>query len=129
MMRWILAAMFACAFLSGGALQAAQIEREKVDILLYRDFRSGAALEWEDVYIPTREGVRQRLLIAKATNVGCKAVLLLPGGKGKRVTKKRRGRMRTTGNFLVRSSPLFARAGFVTVLVQAPSDRSGGMRR
>ena len=90
MTRWILTAMFSCALLGGGALQAAQIEREKVDILLYRDFRSGAPLEWEDVYIPTREGVRQRLLIAKATNVGCKAVLLLPGGKGKRVTKKRR---------------------------------------
>ena len=44
MMRWILAAMFACAFLSGGGLSAAQIEREKVDILLYRDFRSGARL-------------------------------------------------------------------------------------
>ncbi len=127
MTRWFLAAMLACALSGGGGLHAAQIEREKVEVLLYRDFRGGAPLEWEDVYIPTREGVRQRLLIAKAANVGCKAVLLFPGGKGKRVTVERRGRMKTTGNFLVRSSPLFVRAGFVSVAVQAPSDRSGGM--
>ena len=127
MTRWILSVMFFCSLLSSGALQAAQIEREKVDILLYKDFRNGAPLEWEDVYIPTREGVRQRLLIAKTTSMGCTTVLLLPGGKGKQVTAKRRGRMKTTGNFLVRSSPLFARAGFITVAIQAPSDRSGGM--
>lgn len=126
-MKWFSAAMVSFVLLGGGGLHAAQIERENVDVLLYRDLRGGAALEWEDVYIPTREGVRQRLLIAKAANVGCKAVLLLPGGKGKRVTRKRRGRLRTTGNFLVRSSPLFARAGFVAVAVPAPSDRSDGM--
>ena len=127
MTRFILAATLSCFLLAGGGLHAAQIERETVDVLLYRDFRGGAPLEWEDVYIPTREGVRQRLLIAKAANAGCKAVLLLPGGKGKRVARERRGRLKTTGNFLVRSSPLFARAGFVTVAVPAPSDRSGGM--
>lgn len=127
MTRWLLAATLSCVLLVGVGAQAAQIEREKVDVLLYRDFRGGAPLEWEDVYIPTREGVRQRLLIAKAANAGCKAVLLFPGGKGKRVTRKRQGRMSTTRNFLVRSSPLFARAGFVTVAVPAPSDRSGGM--
>ena len=127
MMRWILAVMISCALLAGGGARAAQIEREMVDVLLYEDFRDGAPLEWEDVYIPTREGVRQRLLIAKAANAGCKAVLLFPGGKGKRVARKRRGRLKTTGNFLVRSAPLFARAGFLTVAVPAPSDRSDGM--
>ncbi len=127
MMRWAPAAVLACALLGGGDLQAAQIEREKVDVLLYRDFRGGAPLEWEDVYLPTRKGVRQRLLIARAANAGDKAVLLFPGGSGRRVTVERRGRMKTTGNFLIRSSPLFARAGFITVAVPAPSDRSGGM--
>ena len=127
MTRFILAATLSCVLLGVVGAQAAQIEREKVDILLYRDFRGGAPLAWEDVYLPTREGVRQRLLIARAANMGCKAVLLFPGGNGRRVTVERRGRMKTTGNFLVRSSPLFARAGFITVAVQAPSDRSGGM--
>lgn len=129
MTRWLLAATLSCVLLGGVGAQAAQIEREKVDVLLYRDFRGGAPLEWEDVYIPTRKGVRQRLLIARAANAGdkAKAVLLFPGGNGRRVTVERRGRMKTTGNFLIRSSPLFARAGFITVAVQAPSDRSGGM--
>ena len=116
-----------CALLVGSGALAAQMERETVEVLLYRDFRGGAPLAWEDVYIPTREGVRQRLLIARAANAGDKAVLLFPGGNGRRVTVERRGRMKTTGNFLVRSSPLFARAGFITVAVPAPSDRSGGM--
>ena len=127
MTRWVLATMVSFALLGGGGLHAAQIERKKVEVLLYRDFRDGAPLEWEDVYIPTREGVRQRLLIANAANAGDRAALLFPGGNGKRVTRKRRGRMMTTGNFLMRSAPLFARAGFLTVLVPAPSDRSGGM--
>jgi len=127
MTRWLLAATLSCVLLGGVGAHAAQIERETVDVLLYQDFRGGVPLEWEDVYLPTREGVRQRLLIARAANVGCKAVLLFPGGKGKRVTVERRGRMKTTGNFLIRSSPLFARAGFITVAVPAPSDRSDGM--
>ena len=127
MTRFILAAILFCALVGGAELHAAQIERETVEILLYRDFRGGAPLAWEDVYLPTRKDVRQRLLIARAANAGDKAVLLFPGGNGRRVTVKRRGRMKTTGNFLIRSSPLFARAGFITVAVPAPSDRSGGM--
>ena len=127
MTRWILAAMVSCALLGGGGLHAAQIEREKVDVLTYSDFRKGAPLAWEDVYIPTREGVRQRLLIAKAANAGDKAVVLFTGGKGTPITRKRGRRLKTTGNFLVRSAPLFARAGFVTAIADAPSDRSGGM--
>ena len=64
-MRWIPVAIFSFVLLGGGGLHAGQIEREKVDVLLYRDFRKGA--------------------------------------------------------------PLFARAGFVTAIADAPSDESGGM--
>ena len=48
-------------------------------------------------------------------------------GKGTPITRKRGRRLKTTGNFLVRSAPLFARAGFVAVIADAPSDESGGM--
>ena len=127
MMRWILAVMLSFVLMGVGGLHAAQIEREKVDVLTYSDFGEGVSLAWEDVYIPTREGVRQRLLIAKAANAGDKAVVLFTGGKGTPITRKRGRRLKTTGNFLVRSAPLFARAGFVAAIADAPSDRSGGM--
>ena len=39
MTRWILAVMLSFVLMGVGAPQAAQIEREKVDVLLYRDFR------------------------------------------------------------------------------------------
>ena len=127
MTRWIPAAIFSFVLMGVGAPQAAQIEREKVDVLTYSDFAASAALEWEDVYLPTRKGVRQRLLIAKAANSGDKAVVLFAGGKGTPITRKRGRRLKTTGNFLVRSAPLFARAGFVAAIADAPSDESGGM--
>lgn len=126
-MKWFSAAMISCALLIGTEAQAAQIEREKVEVLTYGDFAKGAPLEWEDVYIPTREGVRQRLLITKAAKAGDKAVILFPGGVGTPIARKRGKRLKTTGNFLVRSAPLFARAGFVAAVADAPSDRSGGM--
>ena len=127
MMRWILTAMFACALLSGGGLDAAQIERKKVDILPYSDFGNVASLAWEDVRIPTRQGVRQRLLIAMAANAGRKAVILFKGGVGTPITWEKGAHFTLSINFLVRSAPLFARAGFVTAIADAPSDRSGGM--
>ena len=127
MMRWILAAMFACAFLSGGGLHAAQIERKKVDVLTYSDFGEGVSLMWEDVTIPTREGVRQRLLIARGADAGDKAVILFKGGSGTPINYDEGEDLRFVDNFLVRSAPLFARAGFVTAIADAPSDESGGM--
>ncbi len=127
MTRWIPAAMFSCALLGGGGLHAAQIERKKVDVLAYSDFAEGASLTWEEVHLPTREGVRQRLLIAKRANAGNKAVILFKGGSGTPITFDKGGRFTLSVNFLVRSAPLFARAGFVTAIADAPSDESGGM--
>ncbi len=126
-MKWFSAAMLACTLLVGGGLHAAQIERKKVDVLPYGDFAKGASLAWEDVHLPTREGVRQRLLIARAADAGHKAVILFKGGVGTPITVKKGGRLGLNRNFLVRSAPLFARAGFVTAVADAPSDRSGGM--
>ncbi len=126
-MKWFSAAMLACTLLVGGGLHAAQIEREKVEVLPYSDFAEGASLAWEDVSIPTRPGVRQRLLIARAANAGRRAVILFKGGSGIPITYDEGEKLKFVDNFLVRSSPLFAQAGFVTAVVDAPSDRSGGM--
>ena len=81
-MRWIPAAIFSFVLMGVGGLHAAQIEREKVDVLTYSDFGVGAALEWEDVYLPTRKGVRQRLLIAKAHHTDIKGAFLPPPRRG-----------------------------------------------
>ncbi len=56
------------------------------------------------------------------------ALLLFPGGGGaKSIQKRGKGGYRISRNFLVRSAYLFARAGFAGVIVDAPSDYSGGM--
>ncbi len=127
MTRWIPAAIFSFVLMGVGAPQAAQVEREKVDVLPYGDFGVGASLAWEDVRLPTRLGVRQRLVIARAANAGDKAVILFKGGSGTPITRKEGKRLRLNTNFLVRSSALFAEAGFVTAIADAPSDRSSGL--
>ena len=85
-----------------------------------------ASLAWEDVSIPTRAGVRQRVLLARASNAGSKAVILLTGGNGTPITHAWDGGIRLNGNFLVRNSALFAEAGFITAVVDTPSDRPEG---
>ena len=104
-----------------------EIKRKKVDVLTYRDFANGASFEWEDVYLPTRTNVTQRLLLAKATNMGDKAVVLFKGAEGTPITCKKEEGLKLNNNFLVRSSALFAEAGFMTAIVDAPSDKGYGM--
>ena len=128
MMRFILAATLSCFLLGGGGLHAAQVERKTVEVLFHPNGGGDVApLVWEDASVPTRKGVRQRLLIARAANAGDKAVILFKGGSGAPITYDEGARFRFVDNFLVRSSPLFAKAGFVTAIADAPSDRSGGM--
>ena len=78
------------------------------------------SLDWDDVYLPTRASVRQRVLFARTSNAGSKAVILFPGGNGTPITHPRNGGFRLNGNFLVRSSALFAEAGFITAIVELP---------
>ena len=127
-MRWLLAATVSLVLLSGVRTHAAQMERRTVEVVPHPHGGGDvAALVWEDVQIPTRKGLRQRLLIARAANAGRKAVILFKGGLGTPVTKKAGGNFSLNDNFLVRSAPLFARAGFVAAVADAPSDRSDGM--
>ncbi len=68
-----------------------------------------------------------RLLI---TNPGgyLKAMLLVfPGGDGTNHFREDGGRLILGGNFLVRTTPLFVNSGFASAIIDAPSDRSGGM--
>lgn len=85
-------------------------------------------LNWHLVKLPTRPNVIQKILIVRPETKPKGALILFPGGGGANVIKKRgKGGYRINRNFLVRSAYLFARAGFAGVIVDAPSDYSGGM--
>ena len=106
--------------------QPREIERENVDIMPHPVLPVSPLFTWEDVRIPTRQGVRQRVLLAKASNAGTKAVILFTGGNGTPITIPQGAGIRFSGNFLVRSSALFANDGFITAIVDSPSDRPEG---
>ena len=106
--------------------QPREIERETVDIMPHPVLPVSASSTWEDVSIPTRQGVRQRVLLNKAANAGAKAVILFTGGNGTPITIPQGAGIRFSGNFLLRSSALFADAGFITAIVDSPSDRPEG---
>lgn len=102
-------------------------ERNAVNLISHPNGAGNvASLAWEDVYLPTRAGVRQRMLLARAADAGTKAVILFPGGNGTPITYDAGASLRFVDNFLVRSSPLFANEGFLTVVVESPSDRPEG---
>jgi hypothetical protein len=63
---------------------------------------------------------------ASAPQDGRMALVLLPGGPGYMALDAKGCARKLEGNSLVRSRDLFHRAGFVTALVDAPSDHRGG---
>ena len=74
------------------------------------------------VDIPTRAGVTQRLLVISPPQPKA-AVVLFAGGHGG-LQLSANGRFTWgNGNFLVRTRELFAQQGFMTVVIDAPSDR------
>ena len=83
----------------------------------------------EIVTLPTREGVTQSYLLHAASADRTLAVaVLFPGGAGKvnLAREQQRGPI-DRGNFLVRSRGLFAQAGVVAAVMDAPSDQASGM--
>ena len=102
--------------------QAPEIERTSIVVEPHPVFPVGAWLPREDVYLPTRPGVRQRVLLARTGNAENKAVILFTGGNGTPITVTRHEGIRLTANSLVRSSELFAEAGFITAVVELPLD-------
>jgi pimeloyl-ACP methyl ester carboxylesterase len=89
-----------------------------------------AAAGAEDIVIlPTRGGVTQSYLLSSPPAGRARAVaLLIPGGDGTVNLERESARtLLDTGNFLVRSRRLFAGAGIVAAMMDAPSDHSRGM--
>ncbi len=83
----------------------------------------------EIVTLATRDGVTQSfLLTAPSGDKPAAAAILLPGGPGLIRLRNEGGRIRFgEGNFLVRSRQLFVERGFVTAVIDSPSDQPQGM--
>lgn len=101
--------------------------RMLVPAILLAAVNAGAAEEI--VTLPTRPGVTQSyLLTVPAADKFLAVAVLFPGGAG--TVNLAREQQRETldhGNFLVRSRRLFADAGVVAAVIDAPSDHASGM--
>ena len=76
--------------------------------------------------LKTSRGVRQSFLLTKPDNPAA-AVILFAGGHGA-LGLTGAGKMKWgAGNFLVRTRGMFAEHGFMVAVVDAPSDRQGGI--
>lgn len=78
----------------------------------------------EVVDLPVRDGAMQRILVLSPAGLPGGVVLLYVGGSGN-IKLKPDGTIRKDGNFLVRSRDLFVKQGFLTVLVDRPTDWAG----
>jgi len=74
------------------------------------------------VSLDTRPGVVQDILVEQPNDSKAN-LILFAGGKGK--IKLSTSKYKTNNNFLIRSRHLFAASNFITVLVDAPSDKQG----
>ncbi|MDA1327031.1 MAG: alpha/beta hydrolase, partial [Proteobacteria bacterium] len=81
---------------------------------------------WADIAVDLkpREGVTLR--VAVIVPDAPKAVVILFAGGGGKLGIKRNGKIKKDGNFVVRTREMFARAGFVTMVPDVPSDRKKG---
>jgi len=77
------------------------------------------------VTIDTRQGVTMKLLLVSPETQTDKAMIMFPGASGYRHFSSDEGAISKGRNFLVRTSPDFARKGFLVAVVDSPSDRKG----
>lgn len=103
--------------------------------LLFTVFVSTALAQVTErvVYIPTRPGVTQRIVLLSPNNPKA-AVILFPGGHGGLQISSNGSFKWGEGNFVVRTREMFAAQGLLVAVVDAPSDRQnppylGGFRQ
>ena len=73
----------------------------------------------------TRPGVKQLFLLVEPDVAPVASVILFPGGSGK-IKLWKKDPTRYGNNFLVRTRRMFAEHGFLTAVVDVPSDRRRG---
>jgi len=96
-------------------------------LLLFAAWPAAQAQTLQVMDVPTRPGVTQRILVIKPDQPKA-AVVLFAGGDGA-IGIQADGRIKRGGNFLVRSRDLFAGNSLLTVVIDAPSDRSSVPRQ
>ena len=84
----------------------------------------GIGAATETVRLKPREGAAQNMVLLQPADVPIGAVVLYAGGSGS-IGVKQDGKIKRTGNFLVRSRQLFAEAGFLVAVPDRPSDWAG----
>ena len=72
--------------------------------------------------IPSRPGVTEAVLLIRPDSPPLASVILFTGGAGSIGLKPDWPQGKRGGNFLIRSADLFARAGFLVAILDAPSD-------
>lgn len=96
-------------------------------LLLLVSWTTAHAQTPQTVDLPTRPGVTQRILVIKPDKPKT-AVVLFAGGDGA-IGIQPDGSIARGGNFLVRSRKLFVSRDLLTVVIDAPSDRSSVPRQ
>ena len=96
------------------------------DVLRRPQTPGGRGVWGEIKVIPTRPGVKQRVLIVRPNGKTKGYVVLFKGGPGTDPFTELSDGFKLSGNFLTRSATLFALQGFIAVLVEPPSDQSAG---
>jgi len=84
-----------------------------------------ALAEEQLIKLPTRPGVEQPFWLVEPAGAPVASVILFAGGEG--VLGSSRGTTLFNKNFLVRSRDKFAAQGFLTTVVDVPSDHASGL--
>ncbi len=77
--------------------------------------------------IETRPGVTVRVMIQTPETAPKGTLLIFPGSYGKGQFSVHNGHITLGANFLVRTSPVFVKKGFIVAIVDVPSDHEDGM--
>ena len=96
-------------------------------LLLMAGLRAGQAGEAALVSITTPRGATQAFILIKPDNKPVASVILFAGGWGALGLKSESTMRWGTGNFLVRSRDKFAARDLMVAVIDAPSDRQGGI--
>jgi hypothetical protein len=94
----------------------------KLHIFFLSLFLTTTLFSQEIITLDTRENVKQSFLLETPKNEPTAIVVLFPGGNGKIKLHKPQEEWTTT-NFLIRSREYFLENDFITVSIDAPSDR------
>ena len=90
-------------------------------------FASACAHAGELKTVESPRGASIRISVQQTSKTADTLVLLIPGGNGAGHIKVTDGKVELSKNFISRTAELYAEAGLISVLMDAPSDSIKGM--